>query len=252
MTSPIAVTGATGGIGGRVARILADRGVSQRLLVRDATKAPSLAGADVSAIPGYHDLGAMRDALDGVHTLLFVSARETADRVGLHHAAVDAAVAAGVARIVYISFLGASPTATFTFARDHYKTEEHIKGHGVSYTFLRDNLYLDALPYFPGRDGVLRGPAGEGRFSGIARDDIAAVAAEVLLGHGHEDKTYDLTGPESISMSQVAAELTRASGRLITYDAETLDQAYASRSVYGAPDWEAGRVGHFVRCDRDR
>lgn len=247
MTSPIAVTGATGGIGGRVARILADRGVRQRLLVRDASLAPSLAGADVAAISGYHDFDAMRDALDGVRTLLFVSAREAADRAGHQHAAVDAAVAAGVARIVYISFLGASPTATFTFARDHYKTEEHIKGHGVAYTFLRDNLYLDALPYFPGRDGVLRGPAGNGSFGGVARDDIAAVAAEVLIGGGHEGKAYDLTGPESISMSQVVAELTRASGRLITYDAETLDQAYASRCVYGAPDWKvAGWVTSYA------
>ena len=112
---------------------------------------------------------------------------------------------------------------------------------------LRNSLYLDILPYFPGSDGVLRGPAGTGRFAGVARDDIADAAAAVLIGAGHDNVTYDLTGPETITMDEVAAELTRATGRLISYDAETLDQAYASRAGFGAPDWEvAGWVTSYA------
>jgi len=232
----IAVTGATGELGGRIVRRLADKGVAQRLVVRDPGRAPDLPGADV--MPGeYGDAAAMRDALRGVGTLLLVSASESADRVARHAAAVDAAMAAGVGRIVYISFLGAGPRATFTFARDHWHTEEHIRRAGVAHTFLRDNLYLDVFPAYVGPDLVLRGPAGDGRVGAVARDDIADAAVGVLLGHGHDGRTYDVTGPQALTLHTVVAELSRAAGREVRYHAETLDEAYASRAHYGAPDW---------------
>jgi len=233
----LAITGATGGLGGRVARRLADRGVAQRLVVRDPARAPELPGAEV-ARAAYDDGEAVRRALDGVDTLLLVSASEAVDRVRLHSGAVDAAVAAGVQRIVYVSFLACSPDATFTFARDHWHTEEHVRGSGVRHTILRDSLYLDVFPLFAGGDGVIRGPAGDGRVAAVARDDVADVAVAVLLGDGHDGRTYDLTGPEAFSLQQAAEALSRASGRTVTYHAETLDEAYASRAGYGAPHWE--------------
>jgi NAD(P)H dehydrogenase (quinone) len=233
----VAVTGVTGGLGGRVARRLADRGVAQRLVVRDPARAPELPGAEVVRA-AYGDGEAMRRALDGVDTLLLVSASEAVDRVRLHTGAVDAAVAAGVQRIVYTSFLACSPDATFTFARDHWHTEEHVRASGVRHTFLRDSLYLDVFPLFAGGDGVIRGPAGDGRVAAVARDDIADVAVAVLLGDGHDGRTYDLTGPAAFTLHQAAEELSRASGRAVTYHAETLDEAYASRAGYGAPHWE--------------
>jgi len=233
----LAVTGATGGLGGRVAGRLADRGVAQRLVVRDPAKAPDLPGAEV-ARAAYGDGDAMRRALDGADTLLLVSASEALDRVRLHTGAVDAAVAAGVQRIVYVSFLACSADATFTFARDHWHTEEHVRASGVRHTILRDSLYLDYFPIFAGGDGVIRGPAGDGRVAAVARDDIADVVVAVLLGDGHDGRTYDLTGPEAFTMHQAAEALSRASGRTVTYHAETLDEAYASRAGYGAPHWE--------------
>jgi NAD(P)H dehydrogenase (quinone) len=233
----VAVTGVTGGLGGRVARRLADGGVAQRLVVRDPARAPELPGAEVVRA-AYGDGEAMRRALDGVDTLLLVSASEAVDRVRLHTGAVDAAVAAGVQRIVYTSFLACSPDATFTFARDHWHTEEHLRASGVRHTFLRDSLYLDVFPLFAGGDGVIRGPAGDGRVAAVARDDIADVAVAVLLGDGHDGRTYDLTGPAAFTLQQAAEELSRASGRAVTYHAETLDEAYASRAGYGAPHWE--------------
>jgi NAD(P)H dehydrogenase (quinone) len=233
----LAVTGATGGLGGRVARRLAGRGVAQRLVVRDPARAPELPGAEVVRA-AYGDGEAMRRALDGVDTLLLVSASEDIDRVRLHTGAVDAAVAAGVQRIVYTSFLACAPDATFTFARDHWHTEQHVRGSGVRHTFLRDSLYLDYFPVFVGGDGVIRGPAGDGRVAAVARDDIADVAVAVLLGDGHDGRSYDLTGPEAFTLHQAAEALSRASGRAVTYRAETLDEAYASRAGYGAPHWE--------------
>jgi NAD(P)H dehydrogenase (quinone) len=233
----LAVTGATGGLGGRVARRLADRGVAQRLVVRDPARAPKLPGAEV-AQAAYGDGESVRRALDGTDTLLLVSGSEAFDRVRLHSDTVDAAVAAGVQRIVYTSFLACSPDATFTFARDHWHTEQHVRGSGLRHTFLRDSIYLDYVPLFVGGDGVIRGPAGDGRVAAVARDDIADVAVAVLLGDGHDGRTYDLTGPEAFTLHQAAEALSRASGRSVTYHAETLDEAYASRAGYGAPHWE--------------
>jgi uncharacterized protein YbjT (DUF2867 family) len=242
----LAVTGVTGGLGGRVARRLADRGVAQRLVVRDPARAPELPGAEV--VPAdYGDGEAMRRALDGVDTLFLVSASEAFDRVRLHTGAVDAAVAAGVQRIVYTSFLACSADATFTFARDHWHTEEHLRRTGVRHTFLRDSLYLDFVPLFVGGDGGIRGPAGDGRVAAVARDDIADVAVAVLRGAGHDGRTYHLTGPAAFTLHQAAEELSRVSGRTITYHAETLEEAYASRAGYGAPDWEVtGWVTTYV------
>jgi NAD(P)H dehydrogenase (quinone) len=242
----LAVTGVTGGLGGRVARRLADRGVAQRLVVRDPARAPELRGAEVVRAH-YGDGEAMRRALDGVDTLFFVSASEAFDRVRLHTGAVDAAVAAGVQRIVYTSFLACSADATFTFARDHWQTEEHLRQTGVRHTVLRDSLYLDFVPLFVGGDGVIRGPAGDGRVAAVARDDIADVAAAVLLGDGHDGRIYDLTGPAAFTLQQAAEELSRASGRTVTYHAESIEEAYASRAGYGAPHWEVtGWVTTYV------
>ena len=241
----IGVTGATGGIGSRVARLLADAGVAQRLVVRDPVRAPSLAGAEVAeASYGDHSLLA---ALDGVDTLFLVSASESADRVSLHKATVDAAVEAGVRRVVYTSFAGAAPHATFTFARDHWHTEQHLRGSGIEFTFLRDNMYLDFIPGTVGEDGVIRGPAGDGRVAAVTRDDVAAVAARVLVESGHAGATYELTGPTAFTLTEAAALMTEAWGRKVRYEAETLDEAYRSRERYGAPAWEvAGWVTSYA------
>lgn len=232
-----AVSGASGGVGGRVAARLAGLGYGQRLIVRDKGRAPELPGAEV-AEASYQDAGAMRKALDGVETFFMVSAGEAADRVRQHVTAVDAAVAAGVERIVYLSFINAAPDATFTFARDHWHTEEHARATGLRYTFLRDNLYLDILPVLAGPDGVIRGPAGDGKVGAVARDDVADVTVAVLLGDGHDGRAYDVTGAEAISLREVAGELSRVTGRTITYHTETLEEAYESRASYGAPEFE--------------
>jgi NAD(P)H dehydrogenase (quinone) len=234
----IAITGASGALGSRVAARLAERGVPLRLVVRDPARAPRLEGAEVAVAAGYGDGEAMRRALQGASTMLFVSAGEAEHRVPLHTTAVDAAVAAGVERIVYTSFVGAAPDCTFTFARDHFHTEEHIRGTGVGHTFLRDSIYLDYVPLFALPEGVIRGPAADGRFAAVARDDVADVAAAVLTDEGHDGETYDVTGPEAFTMAEAAAEISRATGGPVAFEDETLEQARASRAPSGAPGWE--------------
>ncbi|WP_045739519.1 SDR family oxidoreductase [Actinoplanes rectilineatus] len=228
----IAVTGSTGRLGGRVATRLAALGVPQRLLVRDAARAPQLAGAE-ARIAAFGDGDAVRQALDGVGTVLMVSASETPDRVAQHRTFVDAAAEAGVRHLVYISFYGASPEATFTLARDHYATEEHIRNVGMEATFLRDNLYADFLPGLVGEDGVIRGPAGDGEVAAVAQDDIADAAVAVLRDPGaHAGRTYELTGPEAVSFDDIADLLG------VKYHDETVAEAYASRASYNAPRWQ--------------
>jgi uncharacterized protein YbjT (DUF2867 family) len=224
-----------------------------------------------------------------------------------------------VAHVVYTSFIGAAPDATFTLARDHYVTEELLRDSGLGFTFLRDNLYSDFLPGLAGEDGVIRGPAGSGRVAAVARADVADSALAVLTavagtrpragsgssgpsgtaatsvsgasgtaavsgasgtaavsgasasaasasasasgtaavsaaGSGtapaaaasgaaaaspHAGATYELTGPEALTLTEVADILSASWGRgPITFHDETVAEAYASRAVYEAPRWQ--------------
>ncbi len=236
---PFGVTGATGHIGAGVAHRLAAAGVRQRLVVRDPRRAPTLPGATVAQAQ-YRDGDAMRAALTGVDTLLLVSAAESADRVTEHLTAVEAARRAGVRRVVYTSFLGAGPQSTFTLARQHWTTEEALRASAMAVTFLRDSMYADFIPFMAsGEDRTIRGPAGDGRVATVARDDVCDVAAAVLLADGtHDGRTYDLTGPQAVTMQEAADLLTEVTGRPVGYVAETLEEAYRSREKYGAPSWE--------------
>ena len=230
----IALTGTSGGVG---AAVLEKLGGSPILIGRDASK---LALGHDHRIAAYGD-PAMTAALAGVDTLFFVSGRESATRLGEHLAVVDAAVASGVQRIVYLSFLGAAADCTFTLGRHHYFTEQAIRDTGLAFTFLRDSLYQDYLPFMAGADGVIRGPAGDGRLSAVARDDVAEVAAEVLrsVGNGdHDGVTYDVTGPEALTFAEVAEQLAAVSGRQVSFHNETEDEAYASREQFNAPAFE--------------
>ena len=191
--STIAITGVTGKLGGTVATGLQDLVPQLRLLVRDAGRVPRLEG-DV-AVMEYGDAEASRKALTGVDVLFMVSAGENPDRVHQHQIFVEAAAAAGVGHIVYTSFLAAAPDATFTLARDHWCTEQHIRESGMAWTFLRD-------------------PS------------------------PHAERTYDMTGPEALSLTDMARIIGEAQGREVTYREETVEEAYASRAHYGAPAWE--------------
>lgn len=243
----IAVTGATGGLGGRVARELAARGVQQRLVVRNPDAAPKLPGAEV-AVASYQDSEAMAKALEGMGTLFLVSGPEDRDRVSVHRKAVEGARLAGVERIVYTSFMGAAPRATFPFARDHSATELAIREAGISLTSMRNSLYADVAPRFVGSDGVIRAPAGHGRVAWVARADVARLAAVLLVEPGHEGQIYDVSGPHAIDLHETARILTKATRQPITYYAETLEEARESRA--GHPDWLVdGWIGSYLMLD---
>ena len=237
----IAVTGASGHVGGRTAHHLAAAGVPTRLVVRDAAKAPrDLPLAEVAEVPGgYDDPDGLRAAFAGADTVFLVPAHEHPERVAQHVRAVDAAADAGVRRLVYLSFLGAAADATFTLARDHHATEEHVRARFPRHhTFLRMSLYADFLPMLV-QDGAIRGPAGDGRFAPVLREDVARAAAGALRRDDHDGRTYALTGPALRTMQDVADELG------VAYVDEPLDDAYASRAHLAEP-WEvAGWVTSY-------
>ncbi|WP_146648862.1 SDR family oxidoreductase [Labilithrix luteola] len=238
VTPRIAVTGSTGKLGGRVARRLASLGIPQWLVVRDPSRAPALPDTKIR-VTTYADFHASVGALDAVETLFMVSASESPDRVKDHFAFIDAAARAGVQRVVYLSFFGASPTATFTLARDHWQTEEHLRKSGMKFVVVRDNLYLDFLPLLVSPEGTIAGPAGNGLAAAVAQDDIADSIAAILRAPAtHDGRTYELTGPEALTLDEIARVLSAHEEHAITFVNETIDEAYASRAKYGAPKWQ--------------
>jgi NAD(P)H dehydrogenase (quinone) len=235
----IALTGTTGAVGAAVLAKLGFDELDPRSVV--------LIGRDASTLPEgferrqatYGDGEAMTAALEGVDTLFFVSGRESATRLDEHLSVVDSATKAGIQRIVYLSFLGAAPDCTFTLGRHHWFTEQAIRESGLAFTFLRDSLYQDYLPFMTGEDGVIRGPAGDGRLSAVARDDVAEVAATILgAGDAHDGVTYNVTGPEALTLTQVAAQLQDVAGVPVSFHDETEEEAYASRARFNAPAFE--------------
>jgi uncharacterized protein YbjT (DUF2867 family) len=240
----IAVTGATGTLGGRVAARLSAAGAPLRLVVRDPARAPSLPGAEVAAAPGgYADGAGLRAALAGVDTVYLLSAAESEDRLQQHLTAVGAAAAAGVRRIVYTSFMGASPDATFTLARQHAATEDAIAATGLRATYLRHAMYADFVPFFATLEGdtaVIAAPGGDGRAAFVSRDDLADVGAAVLLRDDDDlaGATLDVTGPEALTLAEAAAVLAEATGRPAAYREQTEAQAWETRRPSGHPDWE--------------
>lgn len=233
----IAVTGATGHLGRAVARLVAD--LHPRLVVRDPARAPAIAGTTVAQAT-YDDFDASLAALRGIDVLFMVSAAESRRRRDEHRTFIRAAAEAGVGHVVYTSFAGAAPDATFTLGRDHFDAEQAIRQTGTGHTFLRDNFYLDVLPEFADEHGVIRGPAGQGRVAAVARADVADAAAAVLRNpHDHDGATYTLTGPEALTFAEVAERAGAVLGRQLHFEDESVESAYAwRRSAYDAADWQ--------------
>lgn len=234
----ILVTGATGNIGGRVAELLHARRATIRRLARDPAKAPPLADAPVAA-GDYADRAALDVAMAGIDTVFLTSAGgPPLARARLHGNVIDAAAAAGVKRLVYLSFQGASATSPFPYSADHLLTEAHLKQSGLGWTILRDSFYLDLLPDLADEDGVIRSPDAGGKVAWVSREDVAQVAATALLDDAHAGHTYEVTGPQALSLAEASARLAALTGGGPRYVHETLDEGRAWRAATGAPAWE--------------
>ena len=234
----IGITGVTGKLGSYVADLVDQQGIASIHLARSPERAKVYASAEIRKMV-YANTPEVVEALKGIDVLLMVSARENPERVEEHKSFLDAAKLAGVQHIVYTSFYGADEKASFTLSRDHAQTEAYIKKLGFTYTFLRDNFYLDFFIDIALENGEIRGPAGRGRVSAVARKDTSRVAAEILLNPKEwENQTLNLTGPEALSMEEIVALLSKETGNAITYVDESVEEAYESRKKWPAQTWE--------------
>ena len=234
----IGITGVTGKLGSYVADLVDQQGISSIHLARSPERAKVYASAEIRKMV-YANTPEVVEALKGIDVLLMVSARENPERVEEHKSFLDAAKLAGVQHIVYTSFYGADEKATFTLSRDHAQTEAYIKKLGFTYTFLRDNFYLNFFIDIALENGEIRGPAGRGRVSAVARKDTSRVAAEILLNPKEwENQTLNLTGPENLSMEEIVELLSKETGNAITYVDESVEEAYESRKKWPAQNWE--------------
>ena len=235
----VAVTGATGALGSRVARRLAEQGVSQLLVARDPDRLPELPAAQRRGPAAYDDAQAMRAAVEGASTLVLVSGRPTGRRLEEHATAVEAAMAVGVDRVVYVSLLGAAPDATYRNARDHWLTEQFLAGAGVRHTVVRAGIYASTPAALADDALTVRGPGGTGRAAFVTHEDIAAVLTAVLLDEGpaseHDGAVLEVTGPEALTLEEAVAQIAESTGRPYRYVPETLEEAFVRRWWMGLP-----------------
>jgi len=241
----ILVTGATGNVGAHVVRELRERGAHVRALVRDPARAAERLGTGVElAVGDFSDPASLRRALDGVGAVL-LSCGNQPRQAELEGAAIDAAAAAGVRRLVKLSTVGAEPGSPAAFWDHHGRAERHLAGAGVPAVVLRANFHMSNLLAAADRarrDGRLFAPAGSARIGMVDPRDVAAAAAVALTADGHEGRTYELTGPEAMTYARVAEELSTTLGRPVEYvdvpDAVALDAMVGN----GIPPWFAEQL----------
>lgn len=216
----IAITGATGQLGRLIIDKLKAKLPAEQIvaLVRSPEKAADL-GVPARAFD-YDQPQTLAAALAGIDTLLLISSSEVGKREAQHSAVIAAAKQAGIGRIVYTSLLRAD-TSALSLAGEHLFTERAIAAAGIPYTFLRNGWYLEN--YAAGvqgavAHGALIGAAGTGRIAAAARADYADAAVAVLTSEGHAGKIYELAGDTAFTLADLAAEISRQTGREIPYN----------------------------------
>ncbi|HFU1784614.1 TPA: NAD(P)H:quinone oxidoreductase [Escherichia coli] len=237
----IAITSATGQLGHYVIESLMKTVPASQIvaIVRNPAKAQALTAQGITVRQAdYGDEAALTSALQGVEKLLLISSSEVGQRAPQHRNVINAAKAAGVKFIAYTSLLHADKSP-LGLADEHIETEKMLADSGIVYTLLRNGWYSENyLASAPAalKHGVFIGAAGDGKIASATRADYAAAAARVISEAGHEGKVYELAGDSAWTLTQLAAELTKQSGKQVTYqNLSEADFAAALKSV-GLPD----------------
>jgi NAD(P)H dehydrogenase (quinone) len=252
----VAVTGASGHLGRKVADLLLEHLAPSEviLLTRtpDALRAYSERGAVVRSAD-FNERASLAAAFSGAERALLISALDFERRAGQHRAAIEAAKAAGVRHVVYTSIPEpeGNPAAA---SPSHYATELAARDSGLAWTFLRNNLYADfQVPVVAqaSASGQLVTSAGDGRVAYVSRDDCAAASVAVLVQDGHEEKAYDITGPQAIGPQEVAALAAELGGRPVEVVPVDDDALLAGMIANGVPDTAAPILLSFVVAARE-
>lgn len=232
----IAITGATGLLGQHVIESLLKTVPASQIvaIVRNPAKATALSQQGITVRQAdYSDEAALTAALQGIDKLLLISSSEVGQRAPQHRNVVNAAKAAHVKFIVYTSLLHAD-TSPLGLADEHVATEKMLAESGIAYALLRNGWYTENyLASAPAalEHGVFIGAAGEGKIASATRADYAAAAARVISEDGHAGKTYELAGDAGWTLSQLAAELAKQSGKKVVY--QNLSEADFAAALKG-------------------
>jgi uncharacterized protein YbjT (DUF2867 family) len=245
----ILVTGATGLNGGELVRLLSARGVPVRALVRSAAKAEALSSLpNVEIVEG--DMArpeTLSGALRGVDRAMLISSSDPT-MLEVQSNFIDAAAAAGVQHVVKLSGIMPDLDSPFRFARMHGEVELKLERSGMAFTHLRAGEFMHAyfrqVPAIVSR-GAFFLPMEEARIASIDVGDIAEVSATVLTEPGHEGKIYPLTGPEALSMAEVAERLSIATGRTIRYINVAPEEAKRIQLAAGVPAYTADALAEL-------
>jgi NAD(P)H dehydrogenase (quinone) len=220
MIAKIVVTAASGRLGRAVAAGLAQRvpPSSVRLGARTPGKIADLAALGFATVRAdYNDRASLDRAFEGAERLLLISGiAPNEQRIREHRTAVDAAKAAQVQRIVYTSYANPTPASLFPFAAIHGDTESYIERSGIAYTILRNGPYaanLDGALAQSKMNDLLSSPAADAKVAYVTHADAAAAAIGALLDSGHEGRTYEVTGPEAVTLHDIGAVLSALRGK---------------------------------------
>jgi len=243
----IAITGATGQLGRLVVASLQKQVPATDViaLVRDTARATDLG---VQARPfDYTRPDTLPAALQGVDTLLLISGNELGQRAAQHANVIAAAKAAGVRRVVYTSLLR-TDSSPLSLAPEHHQTEQALQASGLAWTILRNGWYTENYTGSIGAalaQGAFHGSAGNGRIASAARADYADAAVAALTGSGHDGKVYELAGDSAWTLAELAAEISRQTGKDIPYrDIAEADYA-AALAAAGLPAGFAAALASF-------
>ncbi|PTQ09822.1 NAD(P)-dependent oxidoreductase [Sphingomonas oleivorans] len=243
----IAITGATGQLGRLVVAKLKEQYPATHIvaLARNPAKAAGL-GVPVREAD-YAKPATLEQALVGVDRLLLISSSEIGQRAAQHRNVIDAASKAGVQLIAYTSLLHAD-RSPLDLAEEHRQTEADLKAAGIPHLILRNGWYTENYTAsIPGAlaGGAFIGSAGEGKISSAPRSDYAEAAVAVLTGEGHAGKIYELAGDEPYTLAELAAEISRQTGRTIPYH-NLAEADYAAALVgFGLPQDLAGAIARW-------
>lgn len=232
----IAITGATGQLGQHVIESLLKTIPASQIvaIVRNPAKAATLSQLGITVRQAdYSDEAAFTSALQGIDKLLLISSSEVGQRATQHRNVINAAKTAKVKFIAYTSLLHAD-RSPLGLADEHVATEKMLADSGIAYTLLRNGWYSENyLASAPAalEHGVFIGAAGDGRIASATRADYAAAAAHVISTEGHAGNVYELAGDEGWTLSQLAAELSKQSGKNVVY--QNLSEADFAAALKG-------------------
>jgi NAD(P)H dehydrogenase (quinone) len=254
----IMVTGATGQLGTHVINLLVQKvdPSTISILARDPAKAEKIRQMGVNVLKGdYDDYKSLLKAFDGIDKLYFISASDLTNRDKQHENVVKAASEAKVKHVIYTGFQRkneGSSSPIYFIAKSHLIAEKLLKSSGMAYTILNHGLYTEFLQSILGeqfsKTSTIFFPAGDGKVAFTLRSDLAAGAVAIITGEGHENKTYNFFAEKTYSFNDLAAILSKITGKKVSYISPENTEYKTELSKAGVPEIYVNLLASFAEA----